>query len=136
MPRIIPSTAPYPKAMLWWDGTDWRGVLRTTGVQGSLNVVSGIWTDIATYTVPAGRMLTVLSWGGGLRDTGVEFHVNLMIGGATIMPEPSDGTPVVIPGGVWAPATATQVVKVRGLHTAGANREMSAWVRFIEEDAE
>lgn len=136
MPRIIPSDAPYPRATLYWDGAAWRGVPRATGVQGGVNAPTAAWRVVVTYTVPAGRMLTVISWGCGLVDTGVEFIANLEVAGAVIMAVDSDGTPVIVPTGVWAPATAGQVVRVMGYHLAAANKDMGAWIRFIEEDAE
>ena len=104
---------------------------------GSISCATATWTDVTTYTVPAGKKLYIHYWSLGpvaaaqiagfnymgrltINDTVYDFLQNALKVSAHI----NLSAPIV--------ATANQVVAVEGYHAEGAARWMSATIVGFE----
>jgi hypothetical protein len=97
-------------------------------VLGSVAVNSATWTDLCSYTVPAGTTAYIVGWSAGLYYANAMFSGDLQKAGTSVCYGDGYNSPLRYQGTVITKATAGQVVKVRGFHSVGTAQFMKGWI--------
>lgn len=102
---------------------------------GSVEVVTDTFTDIASYTVPLGKVVYIQGLTVGPLATGTEFEARLRKDATTILTTMNIAASWVVAGIVMAKATAGEVVALQVAHYEGADRWFAGTIIGWEEDA-